>query len=230
MSDFFRFPHTPHLAWLGEGVPRDDKVWSVAEQRAWLQHEVVVEEKLDGANLGWSLAEDGALRAQNRGQYLTAQPGGQFSRLAGWQAQHETGLRAVLRPELRLFGEWCAARHTLSYQRLPDWFLLFDVYDRAQGVFWGSARRDALAEAAGLCTVRRMAQGKFSLANLMALLQADSPLRAGPPEGLILRQEDALVCHSRAKLVRADFSQSLQQHWRSRTLDWNRCATDQPPH
>ncbi|NLZ78249.1 MAG: DNA ligase, partial [Gammaproteobacteria bacterium] len=26
MSDFFRFPHTPHIDWLGEGMPRDDKV------------------------------------------------------------------------------------------------------------------------------------------------------------------------------------------------------------
>ena len=26
VTDFFRFPHTPHLAWLGEGSPRDDKV------------------------------------------------------------------------------------------------------------------------------------------------------------------------------------------------------------
>ena len=32
--------------------------------------DVVVEEKLDGANLGLSLAADNTLRAQNRGQYL----------------------------------------------------------------------------------------------------------------------------------------------------------------
>ena len=30
-ADFFRFPHTPHLAWLGEGSPRDDKVLSPNE-------------------------------------------------------------------------------------------------------------------------------------------------------------------------------------------------------
>ncbi|MGV3590570.1 MAG: DNA ligase, partial [Gammaproteobacteria bacterium] len=26
MDEFFRFPHTPHIAWLGAGMPRDDKV------------------------------------------------------------------------------------------------------------------------------------------------------------------------------------------------------------
>ncbi|HMM73809.1 MAG TPA: RNA ligase family protein, partial [Rhodocyclaceae bacterium] len=68
MTDFFRFPHTPHLAWLGPDAPRDDKVLAPAEARALLSGEVVVEEKLDGANLGLSLAPDGSLRAQNRGQ------------------------------------------------------------------------------------------------------------------------------------------------------------------
>ena len=43
MTDiFFRFPHTPHLAWLGDGVPRDDKVLSDAEAEALLGARVVV--------------------------------------------------------------------------------------------------------------------------------------------------------------------------------------------
>lgn len=70
VTDFFRFPHTPHLAWLGEGLPRDEKLLSPNVASALLAGDVVVEEKLDGANLGLSLAPDGALRAQNRGQYL----------------------------------------------------------------------------------------------------------------------------------------------------------------
>ena len=69
---FFRFPHTPHLVWLGQDAPRDDKVFSSAEAQALLASDVVVEEKLDGANLGFSLTSDGGLRAQNRGQYLAA--------------------------------------------------------------------------------------------------------------------------------------------------------------
>lgn len=88
MSVFFRFPHTPHIAWLGEGTPRDDKVLAPAEAGALLAGEVVVEEKLDGANLGLSLAPDGSLRAQNRGQYLAEPQAGQFSRLTAWLALH----------------------------------------------------------------------------------------------------------------------------------------------
>ncbi|EQD75717.1 DNA ligase III-like protein, partial [mine drainage metagenome] len=96
MTDFFRFPHTPHVAWLGEGAPRDDKVLAPDEARALLMDAMVVEEKLDGANLGLSLAPDGSLRAQNHGQYLSTPHMGQFARLPAWLAQHEAGLRAVL--------------------------------------------------------------------------------------------------------------------------------------
>src|SRR5690606_36983386 len=124
MTDFFRFPRTPHLAWLGEGTPRDDKVLSPEEAAALLRVDVVVEEKLDGANLGISLAPDGSLRMQNRGQYLIEPYGGQFSRLHGWLARNRTALTEKLEPQLILFGEWCAARHSLNYDALPDWFLV----------------------------------------------------------------------------------------------------------
>lgn len=67
MTDFFRFPHTPHLAWIGTDAPRDDKVLDLAEATSLLAGYVLVEEKLDGANLGLSLANDGRLRVQNRG-------------------------------------------------------------------------------------------------------------------------------------------------------------------
>src|SRR5690606_2076140 len=51
VTEFFRFPQTPHLAWLGEGQPRDDKVLTPDEVDALLAGEVVVEEKVDGANI-----------------------------------------------------------------------------------------------------------------------------------------------------------------------------------
>ena len=57
MTAFFRFPHTPHIAWLAPGVPRDDKVLSPADAAEVLAGEVVVEEKLDGANLNGAGSE-----------------------------------------------------------------------------------------------------------------------------------------------------------------------------
>lgn len=190
MTDFFRFPHTPHLAWLGEGAPCDDKVLTPAEVQALLAGEVVVEEKLDGANLGLSLAPDGGLRAQNRGQYLYEPHAGQFARLPGWLAQHEAALREALTPELILFGEWCVLTHSIAYTALPDWFIAFDVYDRAHGRFWSQARRNALLQRIGIATVPEVTRGRLTLAELKRLLEVTpSACGAAHVEGFVLRRD-----------------------------------------
>lgn len=223
MTSFFRFPHTPHLAWLGDGEPRDDKVLSAAEAKSLLASDVVVEEKLDGANLGFSLSAEGDLLAQNRGQYLAEPHAGQFARLPAWISLHRDALLDVLQPKLMLFGEWCAARHSLDYGALPDWFLVFDVYDRDAGRFWSTRRRNALAETAGLATVREVFRGRSSLPELKQLVAtASSRFRDGPMEGIVVRRESASWCEARAKLVRPDFTQAIATHWRKRAIEWNR--------
>lgn len=229
MSAFFRFPHTPHLAWLGGGEARNDKVLSVDEALLLLSGDVVLEEKVDGANLGFSLSADGELRVQNRGQYLAEPHGGQFIRLPQWLALHGSGISDVLLEQadcgLMLFGEWCAARHSLDYTRLPDWFLLFDVLETKSSRFWSSTRRDALAAQLGLATTPRLSSGRFKLAELTAKVESwPSRFRDGPLEGIVVRRESSQWCESRAKLVRADFTQAIGEHWRHRRLEWNRLA------
>lgn len=227
LNDFFRFPHTPHLAWLGSGSPRDDKVLSPSEVTDLLTDEVVVEEKLDGANVGLSLAPDGIIRAQNRGQYLTESHGGQFARLPAWLAQHSDSLRSILTPDIILFGEWCAARHSLDYAALPDWFLLFDVYDRISGRFWSSSRRNTLAARVGLETVPQVFIGKTTVTALNQLVATTpSRYRKGALEGVVIRRESPEWCEGRAKLVRHDFTQAIDTHWRKRALEWNRLKVE----
>ena len=225
MTAFFRFPSTSHLTWLaGVGVPRGDKLLTQEEAQALLVGEVAVEEKLDGANLGFSLGPDGDLRMQNRGQYLDEPLSGQFARLTPWLAIHGDVLRAVLEPELILFGEWCAARHSLGYSTLPDWFLLFDVYDRLVGRFWSTADRNTLALASGLATVPQLSKGHTTLATLQQMvMRTPSRYRNGLPlEGVVVRRESTKWCEDRAKLVRPDFAQSISTHWRRRAIEWNR--------
>ena len=235
MGGFFRFPHTPHLAWLGTAKPRDDKLLSAQATGELLAGEVVLEEKVDGANLGFSLGADGDLRVQSRGHYLDdpeSLSAGQFARLPRWLSLHANTMGDALLEHadqrLMLFGEWCAARHSLRYTRLPDWYLLFDVLDASTGRFWSSTRRDALAARLGLSTTPPLARGRFTLTELTAHLDAwPSRLRDGPLEGIVVRRESAQWCERRAKLVRSDFTQAIGEHWRHRRLEWNRLAT--PP-
>ncbi len=222
MTDFFRFPHTPHIAWLGKGEPRDDKVLTQAEAETFLAGPVLLEEKVDGANIGFSVSGDGALRAQNRGQYLSRPFTGQFVHLNAWLEIHEEALFDALGESLILFGEWVAAVHSLEYPDLPDYFLVFDVYDRRAKKFWSTARRDALVARLGLWPIQRIVIGHYPLSALEGLLlSSSSAYRGGSCEGIYLRREDENWSLARAKLVHPDFVQNIGEHWRSRTLRWN---------
>lgn len=225
MTDFFRFPHTPHLLWLGQGVPRDDKVLSPEEAEALLAAEVVVEEKIDGANLGISIGPEGEARVQNRGQYLHLPMHGQFEKLHVWLKPRIDSFFDFLDGDLILFGEWCAARHSIGYEHLPNWYVVFDVYDRKSGQFWSTTRRDDLAKQLDLPVVPRLMQGRTSLPALIELVSTrNSTFSPEPLEGIVLRRESGGFLQSRAKLVHAKFVQSISEHWSRRRIDWNKLA------
>lgn len=225
MTDFFRFPHTPHLVWLGQGIPRDDKVLSPEEAEALLAAEVVVEEKIDGANLGISIGPEGEVRVQNRGQYLHLPMHGQFEKLHVWLKPRIDTLFDLLGGDLILFGEWCAARHSIGYEHLPNWYVVFDVYDRQSGQFWSTTRRDDLAKQLDLPVVPRLMQGRTSLPALIELVSTrNSAFSPEPLEGIVLRRERGGFLQSRAKLVHAQFVQSITEHWSRRRIEWNHLA------
>lgn len=227
MSEFFRFPHTPHLAWLGDGSPRDDKVLSPIEVQRALQHPLTVEEKMDGANLGICLDGEGRIVVQNRGSYLVEPFRGQFSRLSSWLGHNNDGLNKVLTDDVILFGEWCAATHSIPYRKLPDWFLLFDVYSRKANAFWSTSRRNELADIAQLSRVPTIDGGSFNLTDLKVILESKiNRYGPGPMEGLIVRADDGDLCSFRAKLVRADFIQGIDEHWSKNGIQWNRVAAN----
>jgi ATP-dependent RNA circularization protein (DNA/RNA ligase family) len=227
MTTFYRFPHTPHLAWLGNGPVRDDKILTPQEARAFLAQPVAIEEKVDGANIGFSLSPEGSLRIQQRGDYLQPPYNGQFSGLKTWLTLHGPDLEAFLQePEhqgLILFGEWCAARHSVAYTHLPDPLLLFDVADPERQRFWSRHRRDAAAQLLGLATVPLLQDNSRHTVNGLRseIDQFESRYHSGPPEGIILRRDDPQWCKGRAKLVRPDFTQAIEEHWSSRPIEWN---------
>lgn len=213
MSDFFRFPHTPHLVWLDDGQPRGDKILSSEAAAELLSGDVVVEEKVDGANIGISVTPEHALQVQSRGAVLTPELSHpQFRSLWTWIRPRQTSLTEALSPGLILFGEWCVAVHSVEYDRLPDWFLGFDVYDRVAGGFWDSERRNALLTAVGLCAVPELATGRFTVAELTAMLDR-SRVGSTLMEGLVVRKEHAGMTVMRAKLVRPSFVQQIETHW-----------------
>jgi ATP-dependent RNA circularization protein (DNA/RNA ligase family) len=195
-----------------------------AEAKALLRRPASIEEKVDGGNLGLSVGSDCRLRAQSRGHYLEPGTAGQWKPLWRWLALRETQLVPVLGSSLILFGEWCYAEHSAPYDALPDWLLLFDVYDRHDGRFWSRNRRDGLAGRVGLSVAPLLDEGVFSAASLSKQL-GRSRLGNVPAEGIYLRWDEGDWLLARAKVVRPGWVMASDEHWSSRPLKTNRLAT-----
>ena len=220
-GDFFKFPSTPHLADMPGLDIRGDKVLTVSERDELLGHDLIVEEKVDGANLGISFDAEGNIRAQNRGAYLHLPGSGQWKKLEKWLTLHTDALFEHLVGRFILFGEWCYARHSVFYDRLPDWFLAFDVYDRESRRFLSSAHRNRLIAEMGISKVPEIAHGRFSYPDIEKLL-SQSRLAERPAEGVYLRADNGEWLDRRAKLVRPEFIQTIGEHWARSTIKPNR--------
>jgi len=211
-DELLKFPPTPHLTLLDDVEVRDDKVMSEYDQRQFLRHELVVEEKVDGANLGISFDAEGNIRAQNRGSYLPLPSSGQWKKLKEWLNPRTDSLFDHLTDRYILFGEWCYAMHSVFYDRLPDWFLGFDIYDKKTARFLARSGRDEIFRPIGVSQVPEIDRGHFNLYELTQFL-SKSQLSDVLAEGLYLRFDQGEWLVQRAKLVSPAFIQSVKKHW-----------------
>lgn len=218
---FVKFPSTPHLAILPGVDIRGDKVFTECERDTFLSHELLIEEKVDGANLGISFDSGGDLRVQNRGEYLRFPALGQWKKLEDWLAVRVDSLFENLTDRYILFGEWCYTQHSIYYEHLPDWFLGYDVYDKLSDRFMSTARRDHLCGKIRITRVPVIARRHCLLSDLLKLM-VQSQLTDQPAEGLYLRTDQGKWLMQRAKLVRPEFIRSVNKHWSRRAIRPNR--------
>jgi ATP-dependent RNA circularization protein (DNA/RNA ligase family) len=218
--DFYKYPSTPHLAVLDNVVVRNDKVLDPEKRDNFLKADLIVEEKVDGANLGISFDESGNLRCQNRGNYLYHPYMGQWKKLPEWLASRTDTLFDNLGDRYILFGEWCYAQHSVFYDKLPDWFLSFDLYDKEKSEFLSYSKRNTFCKKLGLYEVPVLKCGHFTLPELQNMLSV-SVLGSRQAEGIYMRYDEGSWLGSRAKLVRPQFIQSQEVHWSKKELRVN---------
>ncbi|GBG25719.1 Pectin acetylesterase 3 [Hondaea fermentalgiana] len=217
---------------------RDDLLFPVHERSVFVGSDaVIIEEKIDGANLGLYVDADWRIVAQNRAHSVCSETAPQWSSLDRWIEPRKVRLCEALGHRFAVFGEWMYAKHSIHYSRLPDHFIAFDVFDRWMGRFLSVRARNRVLEKAGLVSICRVKHKSFSSVctleqDVCALLeQTQSAYYDGPVEGLVIRRDEEVLPYEaetknetgsflerRAKIVRASFSQGIEDHWTRATL------------
>lgn len=155
-----KYPRTPHIQ--GSRLQPGDEDLRQRPFSDIAGRNVVLEEKIDGANSAISFTNEGELRLQSRGHYLT---GGYRERhydlMKQWGAVHKDRLYGVLGHRYIMYGEWMYAKHSIYYDMLPHYFLEFDVLDRETGKFLDTPSRHHLLQDLPICSVPVLATGSF---------------------------------------------------------------------
>src|ERR1051325_8173124 len=125
------YGHIAHLPGSRMG-PGDHKCHEgqkrIATERARDRHDlIVVQEKLDGSNVGVARL-DGEIHALTRAGYLAStSPYEQHWKFDQWVHQRRSRFLAVLRDGERFCGEWLAQAHGTRYELRHEPFVVFDL-------------------------------------------------------------------------------------------------------
>ena len=228
-DDFVKYPRTPHL--FGSKGTDDDKHLSEVESREFIADEsLIVEEKIDGTNVGIHFTSAGQMVLQCRGHLITQGMHPQYDLFKQWTAVKRGVVEARLEDRYILCGEWVYARHSVHYRQLPHYFFEFDIYDKEEEAFLSLEKRLSLIEGAGIETVPVLHQGvigKKAREELIGPSLFDSvfenPVTRRTDnlmEGLYLRTEAAGAVAGRAKFVRPEFVEKVKQstHWQHQAM------------
>ena len=208
MMDFEikKYPRTPHIE--GSRLQPGDEDLSQIPFVAIKGKHIVIEEKVDGANTAISFRDDGELLLQSRGHYLT---GGYRERhyelMKQWAAVHRERFHEVIGCRYIMYGEWLYARHRIAYDRLPHYFLEFDILDRETGLFLDTVSRRKITAQMPVCSVPVLSEGTFDKKEDVLAYLGTSNFGPEIMEGLYIKVEESGFVVNRLKYVRPAFSQ-----------------------
>ncbi|MCO7224074.1 RNA ligase family protein [Pleionea sp. CnH1-48] len=218
--------------------PRTESVHQLEEKGIFLselidnENPLIIEEKMDGTQVGIRFSENGEPCLQSRGQWVGNEP--EFSLLKQWLYTHLDELRELLGSRYILFGEWLYFKHSIFYDQLPDYFMEYDLYDTKDGYFLSTARRhELLKNFPFICSVHVMgSQTRFDKEALEEMISNSSFISeqafeqlnkmsqqfteaSRMMEGLYLKWENSECVLGRYKWTRQSFIDFVcsQRHW-----------------
>lgn len=192
----YKYPRTRHLPW-SPGASKDDLIADGIE--AFVGQRVIVSEKMDGENT--TLYRDHLHARSLDGRHHPSR---------AWLKARCGAIAHEIPEGWRICGENLYARHSVGYEALPSYFMVFSVWDADNRCLdWDNTVE--WAELLGLETVPVLYDGEFDRHWLRAL-----NLDLDRCEGYVVRLAASFAYaefgDSVAKWVRANHIQT-DQHW-----------------
>lgn len=207
-----KYNRTLHLPW-SPGATNDDKM--AKDVTTLLRRKLIITEKVDGSNT--SLEEDGCFARTHAGPPTHAS----FDNLKALHAS----VKNSIPPKYQLFGEWCYALHSIPYDKLPSYFLIFGVRELYENSWETWEMVKLWAKEIGVTTVPELWSGFIKTEKELQQIVEDlarAPSRLGSiREGIVVRVADSFLDEDFSKYVmkwvRPNHVQT-SEHWKAQEI------------
>jgi hypothetical protein len=195
---------------------------SDADTKKLLRGNVVISEKMDGANVGIIRHKD-HFRLQKRGSLVDVGEHYQFNFFKAWTQKNYDKLMQIPENTI-LYGELMICRHTIYYDMLPDYFLAFAWCDRETGEYYHRLDMEEMCDKIGIYTTPMIAQtSNIYKDELFDLIPNPSTYGHKQAEGLVVWNYKV---NMRGKVVLKKFQDSMDKsgHWTRRKIETNKVS------
>lgn len=211
-----KYPRTYHLPW-SPGCSKDDK--RAKNVDSLIGKKVVITEKVDGSNT--CMTRDACFSRSHSGPPTHAS-------FDGFKAMHAS-MRFIIPEGYQVFGEWCYALHSIEYDSLPSYFLVFGIRDRDTWLSWDDVYE--FTKDNGLHTApvlfRDVIKDVKHLFELTTIKSNEPSFIGHAREGVVVRLYDSFhdddFSKSVMKWVRKDHVQT-DEHWKDQVIVKNKLA------
>lgn len=207
------YPRIPHLDKSISKMTHDD---ILSDESDIYPIDCFVEEKIDGANMGVSWKNTGPiLRNRNnilkKGYSNIRTPSKeQFKSAWNWVHDHRKDIQMLskeLMSEITVYGDWMVFQHSINYDKLPDWFIAYDIWVVEEHKFLSSDRMHELLSETKISHIKPNRVSLKSKEDVIKLSEMKSDFRNGVREGIVIKTEKDGYREDIYKVVNKHFKQ-----------------------
>jgi len=181
---------------------------------------VTIEEKMDGANIGIIRHKTG-FHLQKRGSLVSTSEHAQFQFFHNWANVQNYDKLMALPKKYIVYGELMYALHTIYYDQLPDFVLVFDVWNGER--YLNRFERDKFCDKYSFHQVPLLFTDFYNPVDVQHLVPKKSAY-GSTAEGIVIKRYKKNGNYCKAKLVWPRFQKEMEEsdHWMHKQLRRNK--------
>lgn len=208
------FHRIPHLNRQISNMTHDD---IVPDLPITLPLDCHYQEKADGANMRISWLKGGPVLGNRenilkKGYSDIRTPAKkQFVSAWNWIHKHEDDIKEIEKmwqSPISIYGEWMFLKHSLEYDKLPDFFLAYDIWSVEDNKFLSPETVGKLMSETKISHIKPVKTVFTSMSEIISVSEKVSEYRTGIVEGIVLKTSKGEFLNETWKVVNKHFERT----------------------